>query len=47
MYYSQDTDQLIAKKSFSMLGFLLFSIQALFVISSVLKFEIIAIAEND
>lgn len=47
MYYSQDTDQLIAKKSFSTFGVLLFSRHAFFVNSSELKFEIIAIAENE
>jgi hypothetical protein len=46
-YYSHDTDQFIAKKFFSTLGVLLFSIHALFVLSSELKFEMIAIAENE
>ena len=47
MNYSQATDQLIAKKSFSAFGVLLLSRHAFFVLSSELKFEIIAIAVND
>lgn len=47
MNYSQDTDQLIAKKSFSTFGVLFLSRHAFFVLSSELKFEIIAIAEHD
>jgi hypothetical protein len=47
MRYSQETDQFNVKKSCSIFGVLLLSIQAFLVYSSEIEFKIIATTRND